>query len=371
MRARKQRLHRQRRVDRRQGRHAPPDPVFGREGRDHRFHQGARQRSRSGRHPRQLRRAGRRRDAAARSAAAGIGTQHHAQQGADGPASGPPTRSRPSCTSWHRMTRASSRRSASMRAAGAPLYLTETSRLDAGRTTMKRSVDTDPDDTHRQPAASRPPGRADVRERGRRAGRCARCSSERVRDSVREIVERQHAGRRRRRERRRDEQAELRHLRDRAADRIRRQVRPAEAERHPRASECREPLLQRSGRAASEHEPPRAATVRSSARAWRRPRADIANFKQALVGVPVEDAFMTAASPGVVSMFLGNTYYKTEEEFLWAVAEAMKPEYEAIVRRRLRAAARLPGPRDDAASRVRRPAARGIPGLRARCTSKC
>ena len=41
---------------------------------------------------------------------------------------------------------------------------------------------------------------------------------------------------------------------------------------------------------------------------------------------------MTAASPGVVSMFLGNTHYGTEEEFLWAVAEAMKPEYEAIVR---------------------------------------
>ncbi|MGB5131913.1 MAG: cobalamin-independent methionine synthase II family protein [Steroidobacteraceae bacterium] len=59
---------------------------------------------------------------------------------------------------------------------------------------------------------------------------------------------------------------------------------------------------------------------------------DIANFKQALAGVQVEDAFLTAASPGVVSMFLGNTFYKTEEEFLWAVAEAMKPEYEAIVR---------------------------------------
>jgi len=59
---------------------------------------------------------------------------------------------------------------------------------------------------------------------------------------------------------------------------------------------------------------------------------DIANFKLALAGVKVEDAFLTAASPGVVSMFLGNSFYKTEEEFLWAVAEAMKPEYEAIVR---------------------------------------
>jgi 5-methyltetrahydropteroyltriglutamate--homocysteine methyltransferase len=59
---------------------------------------------------------------------------------------------------------------------------------------------------------------------------------------------------------------------------------------------------------------------------------DIANLKAALAGVKVEEAFMTAASPGVVSMFLGNTHYGTEEEFLWAVAEAMKPEYEAIVK---------------------------------------
>jgi 5-methyltetrahydropteroyltriglutamate--homocysteine methyltransferase len=59
---------------------------------------------------------------------------------------------------------------------------------------------------------------------------------------------------------------------------------------------------------------------------------DIDNFRNALAGVKVEEAFLTAASPGVVSMFLGNTHYKTEEEFLWAVAEAMKPEYEAIVK---------------------------------------
>jgi 5-methyltetrahydropteroyltriglutamate--homocysteine methyltransferase len=58
---------------------------------------------------------------------------------------------------------------------------------------------------------------------------------------------------------------------------------------------------------------------------------DIANFKHALTAVSTEEAFMNAASPGVVSMFLGNTHYKTEEEFLWAVAEAMKPEYKAIV----------------------------------------
>ncbi|MBI2994498.1 MAG: cobalamin-independent methionine synthase II family protein [Gammaproteobacteria bacterium] len=60
--------------------------------------------------------------------------------------------------------------------------------------------------------------------------------------------------------------------------------------------------------------------------------ADIGNFRLALAAVNVEDTFMTAASPGVVSMFLGNTYYKSEEEFLWAVAKAMKPEYEAIIK---------------------------------------
>lgn len=59
--------------------------------------------------------------------------------------------------------------------------------------------------------------------------------------------------------------------------------------------------------------------------------ADIANFKAALAHARVAEGFMTAASPGLVSMFLGNTYYKTEEEFLWAVARAMQAEYEAIV----------------------------------------
>lgn len=58
---------------------------------------------------------------------------------------------------------------------------------------------------------------------------------------------------------------------------------------------------------------------------------DIKNFKDALASANVEEAFMTAASPGLASMFLGNQYYKTEEEFLYAFADAMKPEYEAII----------------------------------------
>jgi 5-methyltetrahydropteroyltriglutamate--homocysteine methyltransferase len=59
--------------------------------------------------------------------------------------------------------------------------------------------------------------------------------------------------------------------------------------------------------------------------------ADIDNFRSALTGGRAEEAFLTAASPGLVSMFLGNRFYKSEEEFLYAVADAMRPEYEAIV----------------------------------------
>ena len=58
---------------------------------------------------------------------------------------------------------------------------------------------------------------------------------------------------------------------------------------------------------------------------------DIEHFRHALELAPPVEAFMNAASPGVVSMFLGNTYYATEREFLWAVADAMKPEYQAVI----------------------------------------
>ena len=60
--------------------------------------------------------------------------------------------------------------------------------------------------------------------------------------------------------------------------------------------------------------------------------ADFANLKAALAGVKVEEAFMSAASPGVVSMFLENRHYPTHEAFIGAVADAMKTEYEAIYR---------------------------------------
>jgi 5-methyltetrahydropteroyltriglutamate--homocysteine methyltransferase len=57
---------------------------------------------------------------------------------------------------------------------------------------------------------------------------------------------------------------------------------------------------------------------------------DIANLKASVQDAEPADVFMTAASPGVIATFLANGYYPTEEEYLFALADAMKPEYDAI-----------------------------------------
>ncbi|MBW4984232.1 cobalamin-independent methionine synthase II family protein [Mameliella sp. CS4] len=58
---------------------------------------------------------------------------------------------------------------------------------------------------------------------------------------------------------------------------------------------------------------------------------DIANLKAAMTAHGVERGFMNAASPGVISLFLQNDFYKTREAYLAALADAMKAEYETIV----------------------------------------
>jgi 5-methyltetrahydropteroyltriglutamate--homocysteine methyltransferase len=59
-------------------------------------------------------------------------------------------------------------------------------------------------------------------------------------------------------------------------------------------------------------------------------RADIDNLKAALAGRSPTGTFMSSASPGVISVFSPNRYYSSEEEYLGAVADAMRHEYEAI-----------------------------------------
>lgn len=59
---------------------------------------------------------------------------------------------------------------------------------------------------------------------------------------------------------------------------------------------------------------------------------DIANFQAALDNASgVTEAFMTAASPGVITSFQVNKFYPTHDAYLEAIADAMRPEYEAIV----------------------------------------
>jgi 5-methyltetrahydropteroyltriglutamate--homocysteine methyltransferase len=57
-------------------------------------------------------------------------------------------------------------------------------------------------------------------------------------------------------------------------------------------------------------------------------RRDIDNLTAALAGVQPEEVFMPAVAPSGVGR---NTYYRTDEEYLYAVAEAMHTEYQAIV----------------------------------------
>ena len=60
--------------------------------------------------------------------------------------------------------------------------------------------------------------------------------------------------------------------------------------------------------------------------------ADIARLKDALARAKVAEGFMTAASPGTIAVFQPNEYYPTHEAYLEALAEAMREEYEAIVK---------------------------------------
>jgi len=58
---------------------------------------------------------------------------------------------------------------------------------------------------------------------------------------------------------------------------------------------------------------------------------DLARLRAAIDGQPVEGGFMNAPSPGIIALFQPNEYYGTLDEYLDALAEAMKTEYEGIV----------------------------------------
>jgi 5-methyltetrahydropteroyltriglutamate--homocysteine methyltransferase len=59
--------------------------------------------------------------------------------------------------------------------------------------------------------------------------------------------------------------------------------------------------------------------------------ADIRNLSAAAAAAAPTAAFMNAASPGVIALFQPNDYYRTQDEYLEALAAALQSEYEAIV----------------------------------------
>jgi 5-methyltetrahydropteroyltriglutamate--homocysteine methyltransferase len=67
-------------------------------------------------------------------------------------------------------------------------------------------------------------------------------------------------------------------------------------------------------------------------RGMARLQIDIDNLKHALDGANVLDVFMPAISPASAADWLRHGYYKSDEEYLFAIAEALREEYEAIVR---------------------------------------
>ena len=61
-------------------------------------------------------------------------------------------------------------------------------------------------------------------------------------------------------------------------------------------------------------------------------QTDIDNLKAALDGLKPAEVFMPAISPTSAADWLYNGYYKTEEGYLFAIADALREEYEAIVK---------------------------------------
>ena len=64
---------------------------------------------------------------------------------------------------------------------------------------------------------------------------------------------------------------------------------------------------------------------------WPAAQADIDLAKAATQGAQAEDVFMTSPSPGQIARYLKNRHYKTDEDYIYALADVMRREYQAIV----------------------------------------
>ena len=59
-------------------------------------------------------------------------------------------------------------------------------------------------------------------------------------------------------------------------------------------------------------------------------KTDVDHLQAAFAKVKAQEMFLTAASPGVVSLFFRNEHYPSEEAYIFAIADAMRHEYETI-----------------------------------------
>jgi 5-methyltetrahydropteroyltriglutamate--homocysteine methyltransferase len=61
-------------------------------------------------------------------------------------------------------------------------------------------------------------------------------------------------------------------------------------------------------------------------------QTDADNLSAALQRSQAAEGFLSAASPGVISLFFRNTHYPSHEAYLFAIADAMRHEYESVAR---------------------------------------
>jgi 5-methyltetrahydropteroyltriglutamate--homocysteine methyltransferase len=61
-------------------------------------------------------------------------------------------------------------------------------------------------------------------------------------------------------------------------------------------------------------------------------QADVDNLRAAVAAVGAHDVFVSAASPGVISLFFRDDHYGSHEAYLFAIADAMRHEYETVAR---------------------------------------
>jgi 5-methyltetrahydropteroyltriglutamate--homocysteine methyltransferase len=60
-------------------------------------------------------------------------------------------------------------------------------------------------------------------------------------------------------------------------------------------------------------------------------KAELADFRAAVDAAKPTEAFLPANTPGTIEHWMHNEYYKSQEEFVYAIAEVMREEYTAIV----------------------------------------